>query len=153
VLDLVTSIRPCIITCYAPLSYEKAATRQQSPTGRMHSFAFPESEISSAWQTHGSLTQQLWRETVRTNARWAACPTVLLAWPSSLLTIRTLGDGTCCIERPWRDRIGSGMDDGSGIGIGAKPSSWVFDFHGVLLSAPCLRLRSFKLFLAFEMLQ
>jgi hypothetical protein len=27
--------------------------------------------------------------------------------------------------------IGSGMDDGSGIGIGAKHSSWVFDFHGV----------------------
>jgi hypothetical protein len=64
---------------------------------------------------------------------------------SSLLTIRTLVTERAASRG--HGGIASGMDDGSGIGIGAKPSSWVFDFHGVLLSGPCLRLRSFKLFL------
>jgi hypothetical protein len=68
---------------------------------------------------------------------------------SSLLTIRTLATERAASRG--HGGIGSGMHDGSGIG--AKPSSWVFDFHGVLLSGPCLRLRGFKLFLAFAMLQ
>jgi hypothetical protein len=102
-------------------------TRQSSLTGRTYS---PNQRFPTR-RNNGNLTQ-LWRESVRTKCQVgsllysALCLAIV---ESSLLTIRTLvaeraasrGHGAIAA-------IALGMDDGSGIGIGTKPSSWVLNF-------------------------